>query len=647
MLRDLTIANNENLVRNILKFNDVKDLSKTTQVSPTFARASNKFQSSWREAMNSKFSTNCEHYNVVDSQNLSEDNDFADSTNWKELMRTACDNEKSYSIQNKISILNYQNDNQRQVNFLEDLENSGKEIFNSMKEFVGVPTLRKGNPSIETDLNSTLQIHFMDSIFDSQDLYDYYDTGIENSEQIIVKNNNLPFAKELENYFSVLYELDDKQVALLTKIRYYQYSDIVNNQDENLQNILSAVKQFTKTFLVFCKFNYSYIKRRCFENNEKAILNEYSKRYRQFVDACIHLNGQFENLNVLINYLYDNISKTKFNPKFSILRLMMKMWNQEVLEKLEAEYSLTSMTSSLARDLIVSEFSKIVKGEKLSEKQNFFSPPDEESLIEQMNQHFLDIACNEFNTFFIKSSKLNIEDGVFKKWEDNLLQTVEENLNIIKDIELSRIFEYLNNSSLLRILVQRTKNLIHEKLLSFLGGNLRKAVISDFKTYSQGKPEMTIQKVEAHFRMYGDLVEEREEKMLEILTNSQVKENKTIAKYKAIQYIKYSKSEKSKAFIQYQNFLDFLEVSNCEKEYNDSEIQRITEKMNINQELNSFDRDMYSLSNNYEYTLIPSQGLELLERASGFKNNGCNDSEFNDYFSCMISEECLVSDRQN
>jgi len=53
-------------------------------------------------------------------------------------------------------------------------------------------------------------------------------------------------------------------------------------------------------------------------------VNEYVKRYKSFVDTAIYMNDYLENLNVIVNYVYDILWKgfPSF-PKFSILRFMV------------------------------------------------------------------------------------------------------------------------------------------------------------------------------------------------------------------------------------------------------------------------------------------------------------------------------------
>jgi hypothetical protein len=88
----------------------------------------------------------------------------------------------------------------------------------------------------------------------------------------------------------------------------------------------------------FCQLSYNYINK--YEQYDQFFINEYTKRYRSYVEAAIYLNEYLENLNVLVNYVYDaNEQIYSTLPKFSVMRLMMTTWNREVYGKLGKIYS--------------------------------------------------------------------------------------------------------------------------------------------------------------------------------------------------------------------------------------------------------------------------------------------------------------------
>ena len=106
MLKKLRLDKNENLIRNILKYNNVKDLSITCQVNKTFKRSTDYLQMYWREEMIIRFSSDFLHYNIIEPQNLSDHNEANDYTNWKDLMKRAFDLKQSWIIDCNLQYIN-------------------------------------------------------------------------------------------------------------------------------------------------------------------------------------------------------------------------------------------------------------------------------------------------------------------------------------------------------------------------------------------------------------------------------------------------------------------------------------------------------------------------------------------------------------
>jgi hypothetical protein len=107
------------------------------------------------------------------------------------------------------------------------------------------------------------------------------------------------------------------------------------NPDNRLLFILNSLNL---SVTHFCQLSFNYIRK--FEQFDQFFINEYTKRYRSYVEAAIYLNDYLENLNVLVNYVYDtNEQFYSTLPKFSVMRLMMTTWNREVYGKLGRVYS--------------------------------------------------------------------------------------------------------------------------------------------------------------------------------------------------------------------------------------------------------------------------------------------------------------------
>ena len=103
-----------------------------------------------------------------------------------------------------------------------------------------LPKLRKENLYLESDLNSTLQVHLYDFLYDQQDLYDFYEEVFIDKEEdphyvINPRNPDLPFASaliEIESITKEFNKIDER--CSLAKMRWYSYNETTNYQ-ENLK----------------------------------------------------------------------------------------------------------------------------------------------------------------------------------------------------------------------------------------------------------------------------------------------------------------------------------------------------------------------------------------------------------------------------
>lgn len=78
---------------------------------------------------------------------------------------------------------------------------------------------------MENELNTYHQTFLYDFLYDTQDLYDYYKTQLNQNEvSIKCRKNDLPFASCL-NHIETFCEMEDDEIATLENFRFYN-SDI-------------------------------------------------------------------------------------------------------------------------------------------------------------------------------------------------------------------------------------------------------------------------------------------------------------------------------------------------------------------------------------------------------------------------------------
>jgi hypothetical protein len=437
----------------------------------------------------------------------------------------------------------------------EDLKYTENLISATFRDFLALPELRRKNFYIENEINTSHQMNNFEFIYKQQDIYEYYDeifgnkkninlegneTQINSIENInifqsdqISKRDDLPFSALLNNFTEILYlfkkEDNLEEKMKLAKLRWYNLEEnkyIKNNYfpSEN-QNPLNLIINsiFTK-ISIFCKFSYEYIKKYQNHNNnnnttqnsnssdnqneilDQLLLDEYLKRSKSYFEAAKYLDEQLENLNVVVNYIYENEFKNyPCFPKFSFYRFMVIIWNKEVLtplvnttnenlnilskfqkmykKYLESEIEVleeqgknsdlhlhllhsnneiknyssgftstnTSTYSYSTRNSMFSNHSYLSSDFNFEEKNknsNFNDPQILKYFIEQIASSLLDMDCNEYSSFYINHSQMKISQK-YHEMENLLSNTLEEVLR--NHFSLSNTKSESNFSSTVKI----------------------------------------------------------------------------------------------------------------------------------------------------------------------------------------------------
>ena len=109
-------------------------------------------------------------------------------------------------------------------------------------------------------------------------------------------------------------------------------NDIIDNLLDKEDNpLFYIIKLISITITIFCREAMCYMNSLYNENRNVELIKEYIKRFNNFVQASKYINSQCENINIVINYLDKDILKSYPHfPKFSIFRLCMKIWYNEM-----------------------------------------------------------------------------------------------------------------------------------------------------------------------------------------------------------------------------------------------------------------------------------------------------------------------------
>lgn len=197
------------------------------------------------------------------------------------------------------------------------------------------------------------------------------------------------FSKEIENNNDSFDEIE-------TKMLYDEYAknqkekkmdnldeiyekNIINDSiiDKLLNNeknpFFYIIKLIYLSFNIFCKAaichllnSYSDLEDIKAEDG-KYLINEYLLHFNNYVDSCILINKKCSNINIVMNYLYNELYENypKF-PKFSIFRMCIRIWFTEANTHLIGENTLLSKI----KDKICSIFSNNLKEELFSKMED-------------------------------------------------------------------------------------------------------------------------------------------------------------------------------------------------------------------------------------------------------------------------------------
>jgi hypothetical protein len=190
------------------------------------------------------------------------------------------------------------------------------------------------------------------------------------------------------------------------------------------------------------------------------------------VDGAIYINNNLENLNVLINLLYEKLlnGSKSLEPKFSIYRLMIILYNRIVINPLSE--NIIKTTSNIYDIYLKEELRKIDKENQINNSLSSTKDNSYEDLVNnlsnlnddntcenvdyQINQFlenipliFVDSICDEYSVFYINSTYFPIY-GNYKKLQDSFLKITVNNFNKFnlicnyKFIDLLKENEFIN-----------------------------------------------------------------------------------------------------------------------------------------------------------------------------------------------------------
>ena len=527
-----TYFGNKNLLTYLTNFLDANDLLKLS--------SSNKPLNGLLNPLNND-AVNKAYYNHVTKTFFEMEEDFEFDKPYREKRNNYLDmywkntiNWKSYFIQFKKDIKYFQ-DKDKKIT---------KKILDILRIHLYLQDLRKENYHLEFSNSSLYQTFSYDKKFREICNNTYYSKYINkdyiNKEgkdcEIKLLRNNLFFEEELKNFYGqykAINSCHDYKI-ILEAINSYDFQKLdnfyekVNKNGSEINTIINFILWINKIFISYCMYILNSVN--IFEDDAtgRMYLEEYIDKYTNFVNSILLVNANFQNVNIIINFLNYFILH-KNDSHFSLEELGMKIFKKTVYDKLADK--IYQKTSLLYNKLLINKLEN-KNEDKMEIEDNetndtslqdislddsysdFPKEKTDKEILENLLKCILDFSMNKNNINAINHSCIKLDDS-YEIYENSLINSTKEIIEqkLGKDMQISEIFEILkkllendgnsrktlikNSNSL--VLINKTKKNILENsfqlLFKNLLGKLNEDINSRLKPHMDGRT-ITISNIE-------------------------------------------------------------------------------------------------------------------------------------------------------
>ena len=365
-----------------------------------------------------------------------------------------------------------------------------KEISEGIKEYFKIHLflmyLRKENRVLENMHSSIHQTINFDKNLKDIITYNHYDKYI-NSNNLVGKNDlknvmqflrqKLPFEDELYDFRKNIIEFSNNAEYrnILNMIVSYDfenldliYEQIMKNGNENINKIIYFILWSIRSFNFYIVYNYESIIRFDKDKEETEFLRQFNKAYNSYINAALLTDSNFENVNIIINYLnkfLNGNNQDKNVGKFSLYELYFKIFEKKIFEKLEKKIDLK--VSLKLREYL----------NELISKENDKNTCDAMELDEAYKTRDSTPNCSQDEMEYLDEIESNL-DFDLKIGENELLSEVT---NSFLDMDINKDNSIAINHSCVRLggNYDRHEEMLDNELKFFLEQNIKEKTISE------------------------------------------------------------------------------------------------------------------------------------------------------------------------
>ena len=422
-----------------------------------------------------------------------------------------------------------------------------KDIYERFKLHLYLPFIRKQNIILELKESTLHQLYYYDFHKNNAIVANHFNKYLDlknngfigkDSDDFIIRKK-LFFENELLNFNEIVRNVqgNNQYIIILEKIINYDYKVIddlyyENNKITVHNTVFEFILCLNHAAILFSKLLYSRINIYCYDPEQgygNELIKQYIKAHDNFVNFSLSIKETFNNINIIINYLYRFIKdKNKEYYEFSLHKMLFNIMKKEIFDKIEP-YLLKDF--KILCDKYCQELLESVDNER---KQSFDSgtKPDsndsfeenddlemvdcdlsfneekveisKKDLINMFMKCITDLYINEKNAHAINHSSVKMDPN-YIKYEDILKNSFVEGINnsiknekkpveniflTVKNL-LSINDEYYKRVNLGKYkgfnFIRRTKKNIFKEVEKCLKMNLQQNINEDFSEYIKNK----------------------------------------------------------------------------------------------------------------------------------------------------------------
>ena len=268
-----------------------------------------------------------------------------------------------------------------------------------------------------------------------------------------------------------------------------------NNMIGVNNSVMDFILWLNHSAILFSRLLYSQMIIYCDNKNGNELIIQFVKNHENFVNFSLSINEQFNNLNVIINYLYRFIKdKTKKYCGFSLYKLFFNIMKKEIYDKLMTHLELKF---KILVELYCKELFAIDNNERKlsfeSRTKQDSNDSDEENDDFEMNEcdlslneenkeltkkdiidNFMkcvtDLSIDEKNALCINHSNLKMNEN-YIKYENILINSFVKEIDICLTKEkflVEQIFEIVKNLFSIRIECSKRINSLNDNSFKFI-----------------------------------------------------------------------------------------------------------------------------------------------------------------------------------